>query len=141
MPPRVIDEAPAVAPRPAASGPGHFHANVVRWNFRKPRSVAVSLLVTPSSTARLSLHLAARQGTIQRPAPPAGSGASSRSRPEFVAGGYLTVRYHAGMVGSVLIVIFIGCGIRVAQCPACAGELGTVEGVAAMDIDVLADER
>src|SRR5439155_22207605 len=42
-PPRVIDEAPTVALRPAASSPAHFHARVARWYSRKPRRVAVSL--------------------------------------------------------------------------------------------------
>ena len=31
IPPRVIDEAPTVAARPAASRPAHFQARVARW--------------------------------------------------------------------------------------------------------------
>src|SRR5712691_3840421 len=42
IPPRVIDETPTVAPKPAASSPPHFHAKVARWYSRKPTRVAVS---------------------------------------------------------------------------------------------------
>jgi hypothetical protein len=41
-PPRVIDEAPTVAVKPATSTPAHFQTNVARCHSRNPTRVASS---------------------------------------------------------------------------------------------------
>jgi len=53
-PPKVIDEAPTVAVRPAASSPPHFQVSVARSRSRAPSRVAVSSPAMGGSGLRCS---------------------------------------------------------------------------------------